>query len=114
MSVTYSHVQSAHRRAGAPRFERQPLAAKRIVKNAGERKERTVRMVWSHRALRRALLYSASLWHCQISIGGCSYFGQITNRRGRRRYASDKKRREALASPLSEAKLRLFGQFEWA
>jgi len=58
--------------------------------------------------------YFASLWHCQISIGNCSLFGQMTTRRGRPRNLACGKCRDALASPLSQTKLRLSGQVEWA
>jgi hypothetical protein len=58
--------------------------------------------------------YSVSPWQQQISIGNRGCFGQVTTRRGRPRHASNKIGREAIASPLSQAKLRLSGQFKWA
>src|ERR1051325_7728168 len=60
----------------------------------------------------RAQHDSVSPWQQQISISNRGRFGQVTTRRGRPRYASSKNGRETFATPLSQAKLRLSGQFE--
>jgi hypothetical protein len=48
-------------------------------------------------------------WRCQIAIGNCRCFGQITNRRGRRPHLTHGRDARLFASPLSQAKLRLSG-----